>query len=465
MKITAIDIPGYCDTQDAEQATRLKCVSKGLTSVRESSYPDDPNYKSEMLFLAVPDQKGKKLVCFPAHACHMCVSLFLPLQISGLDICKNLIRIDLSGNALTSADNVSVCSNLRWLNLSRNAIDSIQDIVHSCELLEVLNVSQNKLSGKVGVGRLRKLKALVLNGNEVVSVGGLEKTTQLETLIISNNNVQALGGWISQAKSIQKLSASNNPMSWGDGEVSGLSQLVNMKELRLNHTGMGRVPEYLMCMKRLRILELGSNSIESFDDMEVLSSLRSVWQLNLKGNPVVRKQGYQERIQCMMPQVDVLDTKRLRPKGSRYSRSSEDAVKDVKDEGLGLDSSTRKIGHEVEKKDEENDKETNNDKNNKEEDDDDVIDPQDFVVKAKESSQKVQGASKRAKTNDNATAGAQKKPSRKEKSTVEEQHKTKSNKKNIVKAPLTKEKTKKTKSKLKAILQGGSKDMPLSGWD
>ena len=395
-----------------------------------------------------------------------CVSLFLPLQISGLDICKNLIRIDLSGNALISADNVSVCSNLRWLNLSRNAIDSIQDIVHSCELLEVLNVSQNKLHGKVGVGRLRKLKALVLNGNEVVSVGGLEKTTQLETLIISNNNVQALGGWISQAKSIQKLSASNNPMSWGDGEVSGLSQLVNMKELRLNHTGMGRVPEYLTCMKRLRILELGSNSIESFDDMEVLSSLRSVWQLNLKGNPVAQKQGYQERIQRMMPQVDVLDTKRLRPKGSRYSRSSEDAVKDVKDEGLGLDSSTRNISHEVEKKDEENDKETNNKEAEEEDDDDDVIDPQDFVVKAKESSQKVQGASKRAKAHDKTTAGAQKKPSRKETSTVEKQHKTtNNNKKNINKAPLTKEKTKKTKSKLKAILEGGSKDMPLSGWD
>ena len=328
--------------------------------------------------------------------------------------------------------------------------------MHSCELLEVLNVSQNKLSGKVGVGRLRKLKALVLNGNEVVSVGGLEKTTQLETIIISNNNVQSLGGWISQAKSVQKLSASNNPMSWGDGEVSGLSQLVNMKELRLNHTGMVRVPEYLTSMKRLRILELGSNSIDSFDDMEVLSSLRSVWQLNLKGNPVAGKPGYQERIQSMMPQVDVLDTKRLRPKGSKFSQSSDDVGVAAKN-GVLTSSSQKTVDEEeqVDTIEEENkNEETSGD------DDDDALDPHDFVVTTK-NAVKVKGERRSAKADDKLVATGAKKQKQKKTPTVEEHHKNKKSKDNINSAPPTKEK----KSKLKAILQGGSKDMPLSGWD
>ena len=40
---------------------------------------------------------------------------------------------------------------------------------------QVLNVGRNQLSGKVTVGRLRSLKALILNDNQISLVGGVQE--------------------------------------------------------------------------------------------------------------------------------------------------------------------------------------------------------------------------------------------------------------------------------------------------
>lgn len=41
-----------------------------------------------------------------------------------------------------------------------------------CVCVQVLNVGRNALAGKVAVGRLRSLKALILNDNQITLVGG-----------------------------------------------------------------------------------------------------------------------------------------------------------------------------------------------------------------------------------------------------------------------------------------------------
>lgn len=235
---------------------------------------------------------------------------------------ESLKRIDLSKNEIKSIPSgISVCLNVTWLNLSGNALTDCKPL-ESLRNLEVLNLSKNKLYGKIGVGKFTKLKTLVLNGNEIETLGGLEKLTHIETLIISQNKISSFGGWIAGATSLQKLSASNNPIEWDLGGNSGLSSLSAMKELRMNHTGMQRVPQALASMKRLRILELGSNHLETFEDISVLSSMRSIWQLNLKGNPIASVSGYGEKITSLLPQIDVLDTKRLRSKHKHLDVSS-----------------------------------------------------------------------------------------------------------------------------------------------
>lgn len=290
---------------------------------------------------------------------------------------ESLIRIDLSKNDLKSVPSgISVCVNLKWLNLSANAIRDIKPL-ESLTQLQVLNVSKNELYGKIGVGKFPQLKALVVNGNDIETIRGLEKLSQLETLIVSQNRLSSFGGWIAGATSIQKLSASNNPIDWDGGGNSGLATLTRMKELRLNHTGLCKIPEALACMKRLRILELGSNTLTSFDDVAVLSSMTSIWQLNLKGNPIASLSGYSEKITTMLPQIDVLDTKRLRSKHKLLGRKDEDK------HHVPMMPSVEPSVQEKEQHEEE-----------QQEDDDQAIEAEDFLVKMPRSSGPVSSTKK-----------------------------------------------------------------------
>ncbi|KAI8111185.1 hypothetical protein M9434_004758 [Picochlorum sp. BPE23] len=369
MKLTPREFAEYTDHDEntLEQATKLKCTGKNVTSI------------------------------------------------TGLDVCKRLIRIDLSNNNLTLVDPIAACDSLRWLNVSRNDITSIKHL-RSLESLEVLNVSQNKLCGKVGVGRMRQLKALVLNGNNIETVGGLEKVTRLETLIISHNSIRSFGGWISQATSLQKLSASHNPIEWDQGEscVQGLSTLVHMKELRLNHTGLRRVPACLASMKRLRILELGSNRIESVQDVQALKALQSIWQLNLKGNTVQSIPNYQNTILSLVSGIDVLDTKRLRPKNKKM---------EAKNLHLGV----------VHHGEGEEEKPNNNNVEKEEEEKEDVLSEKEFTAPlAKKLKKEEKKKEKKKKTSKKSEASAT------EKKTAH---------------------TKRGKEALQAILQGGSRSL------
>ena len=95
----------------------------------------------------------------------------LSIQIVELAVCAGLTRLDLSKNKLTSLDGVAMNTALRWLSVAGNAIDSA-DALKDLEHLEVLNLGRNQLAGKVAVGRLRALKALIANDNQITLVGG-----------------------------------------------------------------------------------------------------------------------------------------------------------------------------------------------------------------------------------------------------------------------------------------------------
>lgn len=228
------------------------------------------------------------------------------------DLTPDLVRLDASVNRLTSPlPALGHLVDLRWLNLSKNRLTTL-DSVASLPGLQVLNLSHNQLEGKLSVGKLRGLNALVVNANQITSLGGLERLTKLETLIVSNNRIAELSGWISQATSLTKLSASNNPVT----NFSGLASLREMKELRLNSTGMREVGEIVRGMPKLRILEVGGgNAIQRFEDLGELP--RGMWQLNLKGTPLAGTSGYEDEVVKRYPHLDVVDGRRRREKGGQ----------------------------------------------------------------------------------------------------------------------------------------------------
>lgn len=95
----------------------------------------------------------------------------LSIQIVELAVCTGLTRLDLSKNKLTSLDGVAMNTALRWLSAAGNALTRAEAL-RDLEQLEVLNLGRNQLAGKVAVGRLRALKALIANDNQITLVGG-----------------------------------------------------------------------------------------------------------------------------------------------------------------------------------------------------------------------------------------------------------------------------------------------------
>jgi Leucine-rich repeat (LRR) protein len=132
------------------------------------------------------------------------------MQVVSMEACTALTRLDASDNLLTAADGIAACEALRWLSIAKNAVTSLEPL-RDLAGLEVLNAARNQLEGRVSVGRLRALKALVLNDNQITAVSGLDKL-ELDTLVLSNNRVASLGGWLAGAAALQKLSLSHNPL-------------------------------------------------------------------------------------------------------------------------------------------------------------------------------------------------------------------------------------------------------------
>eukprot|EP00889_Picochlorum_renovo_P007568 jgi/Picre1/34598/NNA_002066.t1 len=107
-----------------------------------------------------------------------------------------------------------------------------------------------------------------------------------------------------------------------------------MKELRLNHTGLRRVPACLASMKRLRILELGSNRIESVQDVQALKALQSIWQLNLKGNTIrndsdPRTKGWRQRTSIL--EWSIMEKKKKKKKERKEKPNNNNVEKEEED--------------------------------------------------------------------------------------------------------------------------------------
>lgn len=129
-----------------------------------------------------------------------------------MESCTSLTRIDASGNALEAVDGLAAPPALRWLSLARNHVSDLAPL-RGAATLEVLNVAHNALEGKLAVGRLSGLKALIANDNALTALGGLERCRQLNTLVLSRNALAAPPTWLAGAGALQKLQLSHNKLA------------------------------------------------------------------------------------------------------------------------------------------------------------------------------------------------------------------------------------------------------------
>ncbi|KAK6138209.1 hypothetical protein DH2020_028043 [Rehmannia glutinosa] len=226
-------------------------------------------------------------------------------DVSCLSEFKNLERLDLGFNNLTSLEGLKSCVNLKWLSVVQNKLQSLKG-VEGLTKLTVLNAGKNKLKSMDEVKSLASLRALILNDNEISSVCKLDQMKELNTLVLSRNPISSLGDSLVKLKSITKLSLSNCQLQTVD---SSLKSCLELKELRLAHNEIMNVPSEFGHLVKLQNLDMGNNLITNWSNLKVLSSLVNLRNLNLQGNPIAEKEKLQKKVKKLLPNLHIFNAR------------------------------------------------------------------------------------------------------------------------------------------------------------
>uniref|UniRef100_H3BH59 Leucine rich repeat containing 9 n=1 Tax=Latimeria chalumnae TaxID=7897 RepID=H3BH59_LATCH len=151
------------------------------------------------------------------------------------------------------------------------------------ESLEELHLGNNGITNlaNLQLGRLRNLKTLFLQGNEISLIEGLEDLSFLQELVLDHNRIRVIG------------------------EASFIGQY-NLLELHLEENRL-RELNSLNTLVKLQRLFLGLNKIQDTIELEKLQVLPSLVELSVIGNPVCRKMLYRPLLIFQLPKLQVLD--------------------------------------------------------------------------------------------------------------------------------------------------------------
>ncbi|KAF7633433.1 hypothetical protein Mgra_00007120 [Meloidogyne graminicola] len=128
---------------------------------------------------------------------------------------KNLIRLDISNNQLTSLPKeFSSLRRLTYLSLRANSITNIPAAIAKLKNLNILYIGGNRLiSIPDSIGALSELTCLGLAENCLESIpASIANLHKLRTLFLHNNRIKVLPPGIARLKNLEQLSLRNNPL-------------------------------------------------------------------------------------------------------------------------------------------------------------------------------------------------------------------------------------------------------------
>ncbi|KAI1888084.1 hypothetical protein AGOR_G00181400 [Albula goreensis] len=196
-----------------------------------------------------------------------------------------ILRLDVSLNELEcfGEETLSPFENLCELNASLNCLKSVSGIVQLPHLL-VLNLSYNNLSTVRDLRPCSRLATLDISYNQLCSIRDISALGNLTQLHIGHNRLNSLEG-IQHLGQLQELHAQSNLIT----DLLPLSACLHLCHLNLSQNQLTSL---------LRTVE-------------VLSTLRRLGQVHLKGNPIARDGRYTMMVR-QSTCVEVLDSTPLR---------------------------------------------------------------------------------------------------------------------------------------------------------
>ena len=225
-------------------------------------------------------------------------------DISALAACRELERLDLTGNKISDITPLMDIPGLKELVIKDNQVTDLRPLM-ALNTLAYINAEGNGITSTVPLGSLTGLKELHLAGNPISDYSGLSRLYSLETLGLEDTGLQdddldSLKG----LSNLRLLTITNNPELGGEAvdklksalsasyvehddlvysiEIGGEKFREDLTELDLSNRALTDISA-LALFKNLQIVNLRGNNLEN---ISVLQWTRGITKLDLACNSI-----------------------------------------------------------------------------------------------------------------------------------------------------------------------------------
>ncbi|XP_018307796.1 protein phosphatase 1 regulatory subunit 42 isoform X1 [Mycetomoellerius zeteki] len=187
-----------------------------------------------------------------------------------------LTHLHMNDMFISSIGNIATYRSLKVLYLQNNNISKIKNLHFACNLTH-LYLQHNTITKIENLESLENLQKLYLGHNNIIVVEGLENTKKLQELYIESQKIPLGESLCFEPRSAFILSMCLKVLNISDNKMTSLRNLIGFQEL---HT-----------------LDAKNNLIDNVDDLTMtISTLVSLKDLSLQGNPVTRSYRYKENL-------------------------------------------------------------------------------------------------------------------------------------------------------------------------
>ncbi|CAF1074350.1 unnamed protein product [Rotaria sp. Silwood1] len=303
------------------------------------------------------------------------LSQFSKLQMLDLS-CNNLIRIEnlrnlsnlrelkLYGNKIERIENLECLNQLQILQLQYNEIQSIGSGLVYLTRLQSLRIDSNKLSviRSDEVLKLAQLKTLDISDCSIENVEFINTLSSLTELRACHCYLKTLANQFRNLRYLIDLDLSNNelinitPLKSLSSlrvlhlannhiqDIQILSSLVHLNELDLNNNQISLIPNTFDKLIDLQYLNLSNNRINSWDDINVIRCMNSLFILNVDGNPFLSQvENSVEKLLEYCPSLEIINDVSLQNDDSTTIQSTSN------EQLINIDNELREVDQSLEK--------------------------------------------------------------------------------------------------------------------